>query len=163
MTNTTKPATEAPSADAGEEGTGTAAVGDTTWEFELDDRGSCDLDVNDAGAFLVVLLFGKDDSGREVAMNISGPASGGQMMVQVGSPVLEFERWTADKAVYDRLSGIEGMPEGVGATGQVSGNTISGSGLFYDDKRLNDVRPTGDAYDAGVLEGTFSATCPSRG
>ena len=150
------------SAPSGEEGTGTATIGDTTWEFELDDRGTCDLDVNDSGAFLVVILYGTDETGREVAMNISGPASGGEMMVQAGSAVLEFERWTADKGVYNRLSGIEGMPEGVGATAQVDGNTVSGSGVFYDDKNLNDVRPAGGPYDAGVLEGTFSATCPAK-
>ena len=149
-----------PAVAAGQEGTGTATIGDTTWTFELDDRGTCDLDVNDAGAFLVVVLYGTDESGREVALNISGPASGGEMMVQAGSAVLEFERWTADNGVYDRLSGIEGMPDGVGATGQVDGNTVSGSGVFYDDKNLNDVRPTGGPYEAGVLEGTFSATCP---
>jgi hypothetical protein len=124
--------------------------------------GQCDLDFNDAGLLLVVLMFGTDGDGREVAMNIGGPVSGGDAtLVQVGSPTLEFERWTADPMVYDRLSGIEGMPEGVGATLQVDVNTVSGSGTFYDDTTLTQVRPTGGPYDAGVLEGTFSATCPS--
>jgi hypothetical protein len=124
----------------------------------------CDVDFNDAGLVFVVLMFGTDDQGREIALNMGGPASGGDAdnIVQVGSPFLEFERWTADPTVYDKLSGIEGMPEGVGATVQVDGNTVSGSGVFYDDTTLNEVRPTGDPYDAGVLEGTFSATCPAK-
>jgi hypothetical protein len=70
------------------------------------------------------------------------------------------ERWVAGRAVYDSLSGIQGMPEGVGATMEFDGNTVSGSGTFYEDRHLNEVRPTGEAYDAGALEGTFSATCP---
>jgi hypothetical protein len=122
----------------------------------------CDLDVNDAGLIFTVLMFGTDDSGREIALNIGGPLSDGDAaLVQAGSPILLFERWTADRSVYDRLSGIEGMPEGVGATVQVDGNTVSGSGVFYDDKHLNEIRPTGGPYEAGVLEGTFSATCPA--
>jgi len=161
-TSTTKPpaAGEDPVA-SGAEGTGTAKVGDMTWEFTLSGGpgGMCDLDVNDAGLFFVVLMFGSDDSGREIALNISGPTAGGDGLVQAGSQILEFERWTADRAVYDRLSGIEGMPEGVGATVQVDGNTVSGSGVFYDDTTLTQVRGTGEPYDAGVLEGTFSATC----
>ena len=164
-TSTTEPeACEEPVA-SGEEGTGTATIGDTTWEFTLSGgftAGMCDLDVNDAGLIFNVLMFGTDDSGREIALNMGGPASGGDAtLVQAGSPFLEFERWTADRTVYDRLSGIEGMPEGVGATVQVDGNTVSGSGVFYDDTTLTQVRPTGDPYDAGVLEGTFSATCPA--
>ena len=163
-TSTTKPeASEEPVA-SGEEGTGTATIGDMTWEFTLSGGpgGMCDLDVNDAGLVFVVVMFGTDDTGREIALNISGPLSGGDAaLVQAGSQIQEFERWTADRSVYDRLSGIEGMPEGVGATVQVDGNTVSGNGVFYDDTTLNQVRPTGDPYDAGVLDGTFSATCPA--
>ena len=163
-TSTTKPeASEEPVA-SGEEGTGTATIGDMTWEFTLSGGpgGMCDLDVNDAGLVFVVVMFGTDDTGREIALNISGPLSGGDAaLVQAGSQIQEFERWTADRSVYDRLSGIEGMPEGVGATVQVDGNTVSGNGVFYDDTTLNQVRPTGDPYDAGVLDGTFTATCPA--
>lgn len=122
--------------------------------------GSCDLDVSDAGIIFAVVMFGTDDTGREIALNVSGPLSGDEgVLVQVGSPTLQFERWTADSMVYDRLSGIEGMPEGVGATVRIEGNTVSGSGVFYDDTSLTEVRPTGGPYEAGVLEGTFTATC----
>lgn len=149
---------------AGEEGSGTATIGDQTWHFELSGNPMemCDLDVNDAGQVFFVVMFGQDDDGREIALNLGGPVSGGDVNVQVGSPYLEFERWTADATVYDRLGNIEGMPDGVGASVQLEGNTVSGSGIFYDDKRLTDVRPTGDPYDSGTLEGTFEATCPSE-
>jgi len=164
-TSTTQPEASEEPVGSGEEGTGTATIGDATWDFSMSGGftdGMCDLDANDAGLFFVVLMFGTDDSGREIALNMGGPVSGGDAsLVQVGSPFLEFERWTADPKVYDRLSGIEGMPEGVGATVQINGNTVSGSGVFYDDTTLTEVRPTGGPYDAGVLEGTFSATCPS--
>lgn len=137
-----------------------------TWEFAMPGGftpGMCDVDANDAGLAFVVLMFGSDGQGREIALNMGGPSSGGDAtLVQVGDPFLGFERWTADPTVYDSLSGIEGMPEGVGATVQVDGNTISGSGVFYDDATLTRVRPTGDPYDAGVVEATFSATCPGR-
>ncbi|MGB7860006.1 MAG: hypothetical protein WBM90_05875, partial [Acidimicrobiia bacterium] len=106
------------------------------------------------------VMYGEDDQGRQIALSLGGPIAGGTASnVQVGSPFLEFERWTADPTVYDRLSGVEGMPDGVGATVQVDGNTISGSGVFYDDTALTASRGTG-SYDAGVLEGTFAATCP---
>ena len=164
-TSTTQPASSDEPVASGEEGTGTATIGDMTWEFGLSGAGGemCDLDFNDAGLTVVVLMFGTDDDGREIAMNIGGPPSGGDAsLVQVGSPTQEFERWTADPMVYDRLSGIEGMPEGVGATIQVDRNTVSGNGVFYDDTNLNQVRPTGGPYEAGVLDGTFSATCPPK-
>lgn len=160
-TTTAAPVPEAPIASA-EEGTGTATIGDTTWEFAMSGVGPelCDLDVSDAGIIFAVIMFGTDDSGREIALNVSGPLSGDEgLVVQAGSPTLEFERWTADSTVYERLSGIEGMPEGVGATVQIDGNTVSGSGTFYDDTNLTEVRPTGGPYDAGVLDGTFSVTC----
>ena len=157
---TTAPAPQEKAATA-EEGTGTATIGDMTWEFTTS-GGSfapmCDLDVNDAGLIFTVLMFGTDDTGREIALNISGPLSGDDgLLIQAGSATLEFERWTADPSVYDR-PGIEGLPEGVGATVQIDGNTVSGSGVFYDDTAL---RNAGSPYDAGVLAGTFSATCPS--
>ena len=164
-TSTTQPEASDEPVASGEEGTGTATIGDMTWEFTMSGSagGMCDLDVNDAGLIFVVLLFGTDDTGREISLNISGPVSGGDadVLVQAGSQISLFERWTADRSVYDRLSGIEGMPEGVGATVQVDGNTVSGSGVFYDDTNLLEVRPTGGPYDAGMLEGTFSATCPA--
>lgn len=161
-TSTSKPEASEVTASSGGEGNGTTTIGDMTWEFALS-GGTCDLDVNDAGLVFVVQMFGTGDDGREIALNMSGPITGGEaVVVQAGSPTLEFERWTADRSVYDRLSGIEGMPEGVGATIQVDGNTVSGSGVFYDDTTLNQVRPTGGPYDAGVLEGTFSVTCPAK-
>ena len=163
-TTTAAPAPEEPAAVVVEEGTGTATIGDTTWEFTMSGAGSemCDLDVGDAGLIFAVIMFGTDDTGREIALNISGPLSGDEgFAVQAGSPTLQFERWTADSTVYDNLSGIGGMPEGVGATVQIDGNTVSGSGVFYDDTTLTQVRPTGGPYAAGVLEGTFRATCPA--
>lgn len=162
---TTQPAASDEPSASGEEGTGTATIGDTTWEFALSGGGTefCDPDFNDAGLLFVVLMFGTDDTGREIGLSFGAPVSGGDAdNVQAGSPTLQFERWTADRKVYDRLSGIEGMPEGVGATVQVNGNTVSGSGVFYDETALTQARNTGGAYEAGVLEGTFSATCPSK-
>lgn len=159
-TTTQSPADPAPS---GDEGTGTATIGDTTYEFSVSVDGPgaiCDMDVQDAGLLFVIVMYGEDDEGRTIAMNVSGPISGGSgagVLVQVGSPFLEFERWTADATVYSNPSA--GIPEGAGATLQVDGNTVSGSGVFYDDTRRSEVG--GDAYDAGVLDGTFEATCPS--
>jgi hypothetical protein len=134
-----------------------------TWEFKLSGNPNewCDLDVSDAGVAFQVVMFGTDDSGREIALAFGGPISGGVIRVQAGSPGLDFERWTADSSVYDDLSGDEGMAEGVGATVQFDGNTVSGSGVFYDDTALNQVRLYGGIYESGVLEGTFSATCPT--
>ena len=163
--STTQPAASDEPVASVEEGTGTATIGDTTWEFALSGGGTefCDPDFNDAGLVFVVLMFGTDEAGREIALSFGVPVSGGDAEnVQAGSPTLQFERWTADRTVYDRLSGIEGMPVGVGATAQVNGNTVSGSGVFYDDAALTQARSTGSTYDAGVLEGTFSATCPSK-
>ncbi|MGI9649184.1 MAG: hypothetical protein ACR2OI_11745, partial [Acidimicrobiia bacterium] len=113
-TTAAAPAPDEPATTA-EEGTGTATIGGTTWEFAMSGGGAelCDLDVSDAGVVFAVIMFGTDDTGREVALNVSGPLSGGEgLVVQAGSPTLEFERWTADPTVYERLSGIEGMPEG---------------------------------------------------
>ena len=164
-TSTTQPEANEEPVASGEEGTGTATIGDMTWEFTMSGSkgGICDLDVSDAGLVFAVFMFETDDTGREIALTIGGPVSGGDVdvIVTAGSQILSFARWTADREVYDRLSGIEGMPEGVGATVQVDGNTVSGSGVFYDDSTLIQVRPTGGPYDAGVLEGTFSATCPA--
>jgi hypothetical protein len=151
--------TEEPASSSGGEGTGTAMVGDTSWEFELldnDGRSLCMMD-----GFVLVSMFGTDDEGREVNLTISGPAGGGEAVVTAGDATIQGERWVADAAVYDSLSGIEGMPDGVGATVQVDGNSVSGTGVFYEDRRLNEVRQTGDPYDAGALQGTFEATCPS--
>lgn len=165
-TSTTRPeAGEEPVASA-EEGTGTATIGDMTWEFTTSGGftpGMCDVDVNDAGVAFVVLMFGTDDQGREIAMNMGGPASGGDVrnLVQVGDPFSGFERWTADPTVYDEHGKNQGLPEGIGATVQIDGNTISGSGVFYDYTTLYDVFLYGGNYEAGVLKGTFSATCPA--
>jgi hypothetical protein len=151
--------TPAVTATGGAEGTGTATVGDVTWEFQLlenDGRSVCMTD-----GILLVTMFGVEESGREVALSISGSATGGEVAVSVGDPTIVSERWVADKKVYDNLAGIDGMPEGVGATAEVDGTTVTGSGVFYEDRHLNEVRPTGGPYEAGVLEGTFSATCPA--
>jgi hypothetical protein len=116
------------------------------------------MDVSDAGLVFGIVMYGEDGEGRQIALSLGGPLSGGEgLNVQVGSPFLEFERWTADPTVYDHPFAGD-MPEGIGATVQVDGNTVSGSGVFYDHTNLTEV---GEAYDAGVLEGTFSATCPA--
>ncbi len=143
-----------------QEGKGTATVGDQTWEFELlenDGRSICMTE----GA-VIVSMFGVDSEGREINLTITTGPGGGDAAVTAGDATIQGERWVADQGVYDQLSGIEGMPDGVGANAQVDGNTISGTGLFYEDRRLNEVRPTGDPYDSGVLEGAFSATCPAN-
>lgn len=144
---------------AGEEGTGTATIGDMTWELELlpeDGRSACIME-----GFLLISLFGVDQEGREVVLTINGPAEGGDVIVQAGDPTINTELWVADSAVYGTLNTIEGMPDGVGATANVSGSSISGSGVFYEDRHLAEVRISGGPYNAGVLEGTFSATCPA--
>ncbi len=145
---------------APDSGTGTATVGDMTWDFELlenDGRSICMTE----GVFLVS-MFGVDQDGREVSLTINTTPSGGEAAVTAGDPTITGERWIADSVVYENLSGIEGVPDGVSATAVVDGDTVTGSGLFYEDRRLNEVRATGDAYDAGVLEGTFEATCPTQ-
>ena len=52
------------------------------------------------------------------------------------------------------------FPPGIGATAIVDGNSASGSGLFYEDRQLQETRfsVTGTS---SVREGTFSVTCPS--
>jgi len=149
------------SSGSGEEGTGTATIGDQTYEFTFTGVPPEQCDPSVSGVIAVVVMFGVDEDGDQTALSISGPASGGDGTVQVGDPILIKPRWTADPEVYNRLANVQGMPEGVGATFQVDGNRISGSGTFYDDTALTNARQvTGEAYDAGVRQGTFEATCP---
>jgi hypothetical protein len=39
-------------------------------------------------------------------------------------------------------------------------DTVSGSGVFYEDRSLTETRQSGGPYETGVVEGTFSVTCP---
>lgn len=149
------------SSGSGEAGTATTTIGDQTWQFAMNGNPQerCELNFSGAG-ILTILMFGEDENGAEITLTISGPTSGGAGQVTAGDALLVNARWTADPEVYDRLANVEGMPEGVSATFQVNGNTVSGSGVFYDDTALTEARQvTGAPYEAGVLEGTFEATC----
>jgi hypothetical protein len=149
------------SGGSGEAGTATATIGDQTYEFTFTGVPPEQCDTSVSGVIAVAVMFGVDEDGDQIALSISGPATGGDGTVQVGDPILIKPRWTADPEVYNRLANVQGMPEGVGATFQVDGNRISGSGTFYDDTALTNARQvTGEAYDAGVRQGTFEATCP---
>ena len=63
-TPTTRAEVQEQSGLAGEEGTGTATIGDATLEFSMEGGGTCELDANDAGLMFIVILFGTDESGR---------------------------------------------------------------------------------------------------
>ena len=133
-----------------------------TFEFMLTGEDGREFCNSDAGGMFIANFVGVDDTGKQTALMIQAPSSGGDAIVQAGYAVITDELWVADPGVYDKLSGIQGMPEGVGATAEVSGNTISGSGVFYADRHLQEVRPSGGPYEEGSLEGTFSATCPAE-
>lgn len=155
---TTKASDEDPAEPSGEQGTGTATVGDTTWEVALtggDGREACDPDFS--GLFYVWMF----DDEFESTVSISGPNIGGNAVVKVGSVLISDELWVADSNVYSEYGTTEGIPDGIGATISVSGNVVSGEGTFYEERAMNETRTSGDPYDAGVLKGTFEAICPT--
>lgn len=150
--------TQAPPPTAAE-GTGTATIGDMAWEFDLagDNPGTCQPDLG--GSFFVV-LNGKDANGDGVVLSINVPTSGGDAIVQAGSTVIGAELWIADSSVHGDFPD-QSLPQEIGATATVNGNSVSGSGVFYEERSLTETRQSGEAYATGVLEGTFSATCPA--
>jgi hypothetical protein len=155
---TDAPATQEPKATSGE-GTGSATIGDMAWDYALSGRQDevCNSDL--LGSFVVV-MYGQDANGTEVLLSITAGASGAPVVVQAGQAVVSAELWVADQEVYDRFA-FQELPEGIGATVTVDGTSISGSGVFYEDRSLSATRQTGEPYETGVLEGTFSATCPA--
>lgn len=148
--------TEDPANDL-EEGTGTATIGDNSWVFALSGGGAEICNPNQSGVFFVN-MFAEDGS---VVLSVQAPASGGEAIVQAGDPNISGELWKADLNVYADNASVEGIPAGVGATAQVNGNSISGTGTFYEDRALYEARTGQTPYEAGVLEGTFEVTCPS--
>lgn len=159
-TTTAAPATEAPEAPSpnAAAGTGTATLGSDTWDFELGDdpRAMCNPDFS---GFFIVTLFGQNDGGQEVTLSINAPGSGGAAVVQTGATAIDGELWIANAEVYDDYP-AQTLEPNIGATAVVDGNSISGTGLFYEDRSLSETRQTGSAYETGVREGTFSVTCP---
>ncbi|MCP3976732.1 MAG: hypothetical protein GY720_19780 [bacterium] len=157
-TTTAAPAPEEPAATA-DEGTGTATIGDTTWEFALagDLPGTCNPDLG--GSFFVV-LNGQDANGEGVLLSITVPNSADDPVVQIGSAVIGGQLWIADSSVHQKFPN-QNLPQEIGATATVNGNSVSGSGVFYEERSLTETRQTGGTYETGVLEGTFSATCPA--
>lgn len=152
------PVTQVPRATSGE-GTGSATIGDMAWDYALSGRQGevCNSDL--LGSFVVV-MYGQDANGTEVLLSITAGASGAPVVVQAGQAVVSAELWIADQEVYDRFA-FQELPEGIGATVTVDGTSIHGSGVFYEDRSLSATRQTGEPYETGVLDGTFSATCPA--
>jgi hypothetical protein len=147
-----------PAGDAGKEGTASVTLGDTTWEFALSDdpREMCNPDM---GGTFFVNLFGVDDTGQQVVFTVTAPGSG-DAVVQVGAPDIAGELWIADSTIYDKTPGME-IPEGIGATVTVEGNSVSGTGTFYEDRAVSAARQSGASYDGGTRDGTFAASCPT--
>ena len=158
ITTTATTASEEPSPSAGE-GTGTATVGDTTWTFLMsgDARENCDPDFQ---GFFFVVLFGQDENGGEAVLSLNAPNSGGPAVVQVGGTVITDELWIADASVHGDHP-LRDLPQEIGATAVVDGNTVSGNGVFYEDRSLTETRQSGAQYEMGVVDGTFAVTCPA--
>ncbi len=140
------------------EGDGTVTIGSQTWTFALNGNASEICMPNTGGSFFVN-MFGEADDGTQIALSIQ-TLGDGNAIVQAGAVQITGELWKADSNVYDTVANVEGLPEGIGAEVSVEGKSISGTGVFYEDRALAEARAGGSNYDAGVLEGTFSATCP---
>lgn len=154
-------ATTAPDGGGGEnsvaEGTAMVILGNETWSFALsgDSREMCNPDF--AGLFFVS-MFGTDDAGDEIVFSLNGRPGEGTGVVQAGASAISGQLWISDRSIY---SGFPDLPAGIDASLQIDGNQASGSATFYEDRALQQARQTGDSYQAGLKEGTFSVTCPS--
>jgi hypothetical protein len=155
---TTKAQTESPATTEAVQspaaGTATAAIGDTKWSFAMsgDPRELCNPDI--AGTFIVA-MYGQDDSGGEIVLSVTS-ASGQPTVAQAGSPLVSEGMWIADESIYENFPDLD---PGVHAEAEVSGNTISGTATFYEDRSLRETLQTGDPYETGLRQGTFSANC----
>jgi hypothetical protein len=109
--------------------------------------------------FFFVVLFGQDEGGNAGVLSVNAPNSGGPAVVQVGGTVITDELWIADASVHGSYP-LQVLPPDIGATAAVDGDTVSGSGVFYEDRSLTETRQSGGPYETGVVEGTFSVTCP---
>jgi hypothetical protein len=121
-----------------------------------DARENCDPDFQ---GFFFAVLFGQDESGNAGVLSVNAPNSGGPAVVQVGGTVTTDELWIADASVHGSYP-LQELPPDIGATAAVDGDTLSGSGVFYEDRSLTETRQSGGPYETGVVEGTFSVTCP---
>lgn len=163
-TPTTAPKTEPENEEpegAPAEGVGTANVGDKTWEFTITGEDGRELCMPDMGGLFQVFIFGEDGDGQQTYLIIQAPSSGGDALVETG--VGAVEEWMADGNVYEDYGMVEGLviPEDIGASAQISGNTISGSGVFFEEIAMQAARSTG-VYEEGTLEGDFVVTCPTE-
>jgi hypothetical protein len=150
---TSAPATEAPASGAA--GSGQVAIGDITWDFALtgDPREQC---LPDIGGTFFVAMFKEESNGDQLALNITAQPDG-RIVIQAGSPLISEGMWISDEAIYASFPDLDA---GVSADVSISGNTITGTGTFYEDRSLRETLQTGDPYETGLVEGTFSATCP---
>jgi len=145
--------------DSATTGTASATVGGRVWEFSMEDNAGSICDPDQSGRFLVT-MFARSEAGVDSVLVISAPVAGGDAVVSVGDPTIANERWIADVGVYDILANIAGVPAGgVWATATVTGNEISGNGMFYEARALEEARAVTAQYDAGIVSGTFKATC----
>ena len=152
-TTTTAPATEAPMKS--ESGAGSATIGDITWDFALtgDPREQC---LPDIGGTFLVAMFKEESNGDQLALNITAQPDG-RIVVHAGSPLVSEGMWISDEAIYASFPDLE---PGVAAEVTINGNTITGTGTFYEDRSLRETLQSGDPYEAGLVQGRFSATCP---
>ncbi len=159
-TTTTTQAAAEDGAGSMVEGTATATIGDMTWHFALtgDGRELCNPDFS---GFFMVNMFGVDDAGQQVAITIQASTAGGPVVIQAGDPSIAGELWKVDPAVYTDYGTVTGIPDGITAIVQISGNSISGSGTFYEQRAMDAARSSG-TYDLGVKSGTFEAACPAN-
>ena len=107
---------------------------------------------------MLVNVFGADDNGAEVTLSIQSPTPDGPAIVQAGTTA-SGELWMADAAVYQRAPDL---PEGVGASLEVDGSRITGSGTFFEERSLSAALQVGGTYETGVRAGSFEVTCPIR-
>lgn len=140
---------------------GTANVGDKTSEFALTGDDGRELRLPDMGGFFRVFMIGEDEDGQQTYLIIQAPTSGGDAVFETG--VGAVEEWMADGNVYEDYGMVEGLviPEGIGASAQISGNTISGTGVFFEETAMQAARSSG-VYEEGTLEGDFVVTCPTE-
>lgn len=137
---------------------GMATVGDRSYLFTVSGADRC---TPDQGGLFVVEASGEDETGRQVSLSITAPHGAGFAVVEIGDPTGESELWVADLNVYGEYPG-QNPPSGVGATADIAGDTMSGSGQFYEARAMEEAFANRSSYDGPTEHGTFEVDCSGR-